>query len=136
MIRGLSSWLLRLEPELATSSTSSRTARSPLPGIGVVLGGVLADAVVPDLVGRAAGREGAEVAQEGLLLAADVGLEHRVEPGDEPVALVEAGAGRAGGDVVGVVADPVVVVVLAQLGPEGLQLVAGSCPSRGRGSAR
>ena len=45
--------------------------------------------------------------------------------------LVGAGAGRAGGDLVGVVADPVVVVVLAQLGPERLELVLGHAAARG-----
>ena len=134
--RGLGSPSLRFEPELAWSSTSSRTDRSPFARDGVVGGGVLADPVVPNLAHRPAGRERPEVAEEVLLVAPDVGLQHVVEPGDELVGAVEAAAGRAGRDVDGVVADLVVVVVLAQLGPEGLQLVLGDSPTRGRGSAR
>ena len=54
-----------------------------------------------------------------------------MDAGDLPVGLVGAGPGRAGRDVVGVVADPVVVVVLAQLGPERLELVLGQPGARG-----
>ena len=45
--------------------------------------------------------------------------------------LVEAGPRGARGDVGGVVADPMVVVVLAQLGPERLQLVLGEAGAGG-----
>src|SRR5205085_1155467 len=93
----------------------------PLAGDGVVGGDVLADAVVPDLGVGAVGGEGPEVGQEGLAATADVGLQHRVDTGDEAVALVPAGPRRPGGDVVGVVADLVVQVVLPQLGPQPLQ---------------
>ncbi len=47
---------------------------------------------------------------------------------------VIAGPGRAGRDLVGVVADAVVVVVLAQFGPEGLELVPGHPAVQGAGT--
>ena len=45
--------------------------------------------------------------------------------------LVRAGPGRTRGDLGGVIADPVVEVVFAQLGPERLQLILGHPAARG-----
>src|SRR5262249_54381759 len=95
----------------------------PLAGNGVVGGNVLADPVVPDLVGGPTWWEGAEVGQKRLTFAANMGLEHLMKTGYEAIAEIETWAWRSGGNLVGVVGDPMVVVVLAQFGPQRLKLV-------------
>ena len=107
-----------------------------LAGDGVVGGGVLADPVVPDLVGRPAGREGAEVAEQVLLLPADV--RSRAWRGTAGrtgrCRRSRGGAGRGGcrwrsrrsGGCSG----------SRPARPRGPSARPGSCPSRGPGSAR
>src|SRR5262249_55462763 len=77
-------------------------------------------------------RECPEVAQEGLLAGADVYLQQPLKTRGEPVAVVAPGTGRARRDIDHVVANLLVPVILAELGPEGLQLVAREARSGGR----
>src|SRR3954451_21871027 len=103
----------------------------PLARDRMILGDVLPDSVVPNLVPRPSRGECPQIGEQGLLAASDVRFEHRVEAGDGAVALIEAGARGTGGDLVRVVSDAVVVMILAEFCPESLEFILGHPRTRG-----